>query len=877
MPDRLALRTMPYLIMVGVIAILLWFVFKAPPRADSLGQQSDPAPTQSSTESDSPELATTGQPDSDGQNRSAVDAGVAPTDLAVNTCSLRLTIVEHGSDKPVPLARGFWVPYEGEVEQEVRARYSEGNSVDLEALTAVKGQAFTADRNGVVNLQVPKELVLIVARSGDLFGQKYVHAKEPSQQAELSLLTDYTLDVFVHDASGKALPDFPLALRGRHDNGSNLTFATRSNADGYARIHHLAVRMINNPNAANLELSAAGPFLDDTTISIDPHSWPTGTVDFAVGPFGSITLQLQNHDGSPHVESTRCALQLREPDPQFWRQVHGFRPRSQMGAVSIQALEGEVTFPYVGLGLELEAAAWMDASPRPYDLYLTGPVAQGEKVNAVIWMKTLRPTLSFRLVDLKGLPFRNLSLQCNFRLDAGSFNINAPAALHTDDDGWAEFIVPVNTESVPNAKGSLEILHQVGQTELRKMLELPQPLLAGVTDLGDVYLLVEPILAAGRVIDGQGNGVAKVALTLAISEGPGIGDPVRDEVFRSKPDGSFVIRGLTEATQIRLLASARGNQTQKLLFTPGAEDLLIQMNPPDSRLAGRILVDEGIAPNQLTVRAAPSTYLAEDAATADDSWNWPSARPETSGEFEIKLPATEAVTLLVFDSRSKVVLAELRQVMPAAPGQSSDPRLAEIDLRGQLHRFHLKFVDATGLAVQEVMLKLTDLPVMEDLGSSLASMMDGEGTFYLPVESFSFVAYGEGQRDLVGQARQPGDSTFRMQTGLPAVVRLLPPDALTGSHRAVLAFSTQPEGSGNLNLWNKPANAQGEIRFHFPAPGLYRPSLRIYRLDADGKLHHQNFPAPDQAPVFEVLDLTTEQSFDLLLDAEAITGFLAGE
>jgi hypothetical protein len=797
---------------------------------------------------------------------------VESTDLATASHLLSLTLVDAKSGRALPGALGYWMSYEGQAWAQINDRSRQGLDSDLEVLAQTQGQAFRTNAQGVANLQVPNQAIFVCGRSDQLYGQIRVAAKQT--QAELRLWADYALDIFVHTESGRALANFPLLLRDRDTDIGAVLFHTRSDASGRAKIRHLPTRLAEEPDSTDLLLTAAAPFLDPTSIPIDPKAWPQQTLDFEVGPFGTVTLSLQDHDGSLHLAPTRCMIQIEEPEPGYWRQINGFGPRDQMGVVSGQAIDGVVNFPYIGLGLQLEAAAWMDASNRPYDISIAGPIAQDENVTGVIWIERLRPRVSFRLLDLNDQPFRDLTLECVYRLDSSNIHTQAGYALKTDAEGRAEFIVTSSIDTLKDVIIRLEIRHRVGQVKLRKVLKLPQDLPPGGLDLGDVYLVLEPLLAAGRIVDGDGAGMAGVRLTVTASKGPGQGQPLRTDFFSSKQDGSFEIRGETEATEISLRASARGIPSQMVQFAPGTEGLIIRFDPPKYRLAGRLWVDEGIPANRLTVAAAPVDFAAGGTV---GSGRLRSVRPKSSGEFELMLPDTEAVTLVVTDRRSKVVLAELRQVAPSAPGQESDPRLAQIDLRGLLHRFHLKFVDAAGLAVQEVEMKLADLPTLPTPGGTRAALMDGEGSFFLPTQSFAFIAYGGGQRTLSGSVRAPGNHTFSMQSGLAAVVHILPPEVLSTSNRAILYLKGVSEGTSDFNLWQKPANEQNELHFNFPAPGLYRPSVLIYRRNPDGKVQSQSFPGQDLAPLFEVLDITTEQTFDLNLDPESIAAFLAGE
>jgi hypothetical protein len=676
--------------------------------------------------------------------------------------------------------------------------------------------------------------------------------------------------VFVHDSDGQALADFPMSLELEHNQWNSTNVSTNSDADGYAYFKQVQEKFTAGRSFVRLKIRAAPTFKQAPEYSFAPSEWPTKVVDYQVPAFGSVRMVLQGYEGEPYLKSTPCFIQRHEVDTGFYRQVHGLNPVPARDPMQQRSTDGVAIFSFVGLGLELEGGALLDASNRPYETYFQGPVKQGEQVEAVVWADHVRPSVRFRVLDETGEPIRDQRIDSLTTYASGGSNTRGYADLRSNAEGLVSYIV--TTPVGPDAPGvmTLNLSCKQNDQELVSDLVLPTNLSEGVNDLGDVILSGLPILISGRVLDAQGAPAPGVRLHVMAEFSNEDYREIGGGTHRTDSEGQFLIRGRSEAPKIVFYTGATNNLDVETRVDPGTTGIEVRLNPVYS-VSGSLLLDEKILPTSILLRTGPLDYAAEQGIP----FGAPRAQAQADGSFVLKVADSSPVSLLITDRVSGAMLKVIPQITPSSDPEFVDPQLNQIDLRGQLYQYYLSFVDSEGQLVKNVRMVIEGCPTFA-MGSHNPGtyLFEGKGNLILPLQSFHFEATGPGQRLMTGDVPGPGERTFEMKSGILGQVQIMPGNALPKGAHAILKLVTVDGQDFNASEWNRTADADGLFQFTAPAAGRYRANLLIYPRDSIGDGARRYFPPDDQAPVLEILDIHSLQIFELRVDAAAIAEFL---
>ncbi len=866
------MKSKPFIILILLAVVVSVVVFWSDPNQEPVPQGSDSITNEADVLTPAQTDPNEGvQRETPKAERTTADEDTSNVVTVTDSHMLSIRVVYAKTGEPAIQVQGYWMALE---ESQNIDTFNDWTSkgINGEELLRIEGQAFTTDLKGLAKVRVPNQPIAIFARDGSNYADDILPAIPIDTNATITLDKIVTVKVFVHDEAGKALSDFPMVLlESDEDWTSELQFA-HSGQDGIACFHHVSTSIPDADNLQQLIVRSAAPFVDAQKLILDPPSLSEEPLDYTVGPYGSLTIKLLDVNGSLHRPDTRCLIQTKADQPDFWSKIEGLTPQPEFGTGHGTAHDGIALFPFVGIGLELDVAAWMDKSRRPYQTQVVGPSKAQQNVETTIWMKELRPLLKFRLLIPPNEPLANEEIMTKIYVDGHNFGIETFAEIETDDEGRVEYIVTHLIDGKVPGSMAMEFIYSKEGLEYNKRFEVPPDLQPGEQDLGDIYLAEEPILLAGRVLDEHGKGQPGATLYTTPVPSDGLFPSIGGRLPRTKSDGSFEIRGATEAAQIRLHVSHRSGLNKEVLTTPGTRDLIVQFDPT-FRISGKVITDKDIPANMLVAKIG----VQSEGGKVTRSWTWPSKYCDDDGNFEVLTPNALPATVYITDQESGAVVATIEQVRAVGYGEVGDPRLAAIDLRGKLGRYYLKFLNHKKLPMSQVEITLLDLAMPD--GSELArgSFWDGKGVFILPLQPFNLTAVGMGHRKFQGQVNSPGESIFQLEKGLAAQVRIVPASLLAGNGRAILQLSPSSDTATEFDLWDVSPDDQGVFHIHFPSPGTYTAQVDISRGLADGSERSSTFPNDKDAPKFEVLDSGGEQIFELRLDAAAVEDYFAEE
>jgi len=289
---------------------------------------------------------------------------------------------------------------------------------------------------------------------------------------------------------------------------------------------------------------------------------------------------------------------------------------------------------------------------------------------------TTETVLVFRALDGTGLAVSG-ELDVTTRNYSQRSGGGSSKSLSSDAEGRFEVRVE---RSVPGERRELE----VGSEGRSARVDITGPFPPGRTDMGDLVLSPEPLIAEGTVIDESGQPVAGASVVVeawkqvraysASDFEPGL---FVDE--ETGEDGTFAVYGPTSATHMRVSIDDQRLRASPLELPVGTRGIEI-VAKRSGGIAGQLLVDPGVKANalELRLRLESESRTSKGKGIADD------------GHFQLDglLPGTYAFSVMAVGH----MLVEIPgiEVMPGEVTQ--DPRLAALDLRGRLNVFTLALV-----------------------------------------------------------------------------------------------------------------------------------------------------------------------------------------
>ncbi len=318
-------------------------------------------------------------------------------------------------------------------------------------------------------------------------------------------------------------------------------------------------------------------------VEVPADPWPTEPVDLTVPPFGGVEILTP---GFPEDARMSVELRIKTGDDRLSR----FRaPR-----LSRSGFAGELRFPQVGLGLQLEATMRVEGTAGSFTATGPGPLVSGETV-ALALDQGGTPVLVGRLLREDGQPAEDEDWKATLL----SEGMRSRTTLKVDEEGRFRYSMGEKQRSGDLKAFVIEPRDpgwgQPGDAEgplIEARVELPPLLPPGVTELGDLRFQPLPFLYSGRVIDGQGEPVAGARVGAEYLVSPGgdrefwVGLNHSRDPRPSSADGSFEVRGsfdgdpreTMENPRFRLTARAEGYVLPEAIpFVIGEEGIEVVM------------------------------------------------------------------------------------------------------------------------------------------------------------------------------------------------------------------------------------------------------------------------------------------------------------
>jgi len=727
-----------------------------------------------------------------------------------------------------------------------------------------KGKTWFSDAEGKVQLTIPEGSFYLVAKSGQLYAELYRNHASDGDIYWLQLHQDHELRVRVVDERGDPLANFPLALDFERTNYTQRLAQFPSDANGLAILDHVEARLPSQDAGSRLVVRAEAPFRAAPELVLDLQNFPPELV-YQVPPFASVTLVPMRADGEAGW-SEETFLQRHQPQQDQWTEIFGADARPDLGMGSVAAFHGEADYPYVGLGLELDAGVQFGIGRLPTVKTFTGPWRAGENLRVVVQEVYQSPLLVFRAVNDSGEPFARADVDLHFRLTGANFSYQMSDRINLDADGRGT--CPIAIGQGENVSGSLVIdLNLLGVSpDLRAQIRVEQELAPGPHDVGDVVFSQGPLLCSGQVVNRAGEPVQGVRLRLMHQTAGGFWQTIHRQVYPVDEQAQFAIHGESPGEDLLLVARHPSYPDQEMEVRAGSQGVILVMEE-GFRISGQARFDAEVNPTQLRVVLAPADV---PASGFDRYWDLPAATLQADGRFSVLTLEADARQVLLVDGETSAILADIPDVIPWSPSSSGDPRLQAWDLREQVFRYFFRFRDANDLPVDGVDLTIRGVPSLASGSNALATFHRGFGELYLPERELSFFAVGNGTSSLTDQCPQPGEYEFTMEKGIPVAVQLTPSPKLQNHQRLELVLQPTTIPSDSASYWSQNFDAEGKITVAVPSSGEYRAYLNVHLRRENGSTVTFAFPEEGAKPIWTINEQSTVQNFAFEIDAAAL-------
>jgi len=785
-------------------------------------------------------------------------ASVSPG-AAASAGAATLLVLARGDERPLI---GAEVRFATSAQTQVlRDDPATGAQLDLEAWLGEHGERRVTDGAGTCLLPASAgadDRLLLSARHGDLWSLDTVRAR-PGGTILIHLSADRALEIQVVDGGGLPVAGVPVAIVLARSGWQQTVWSGRTaGARGAVAVTHAQQRFGRYSDRGALLAVLGFPQVEPPAVRFDPAEDQPEPLRLVLPPTGSARVELVGPGGAPFEGEARVELWGHPPaaDPAIAR-----ARAAGSGTSTVAARGGQALFEHVGLGLQLHFDATPTGELRPGATEGQGPDVAGQELRFQVRLGGSFPVLVGRVVDATGEALAGYDLFARVVVP-GNRALDGPAQLvRTDASGLFRVVVRAEVPPAERAELTLRATTRGRTADADARLDLPRPLPPGETDLGVVQLRGAPLIASGVVVDESGEPVERAMVVLQRGSGGEPGAPARwtwVDGERTGADGVFALYGALEPGEYGLSVSSGRHVAAALRpIAVGGGGLRIVLSSA-GRIAGTVLVDEGVPADELQVRvtslegAGPSGVRISWAVAEDAHFD---VGPLAVGDYDLAL---------LLQGRGEP-LARIEGVRVPAGRPSDDPRLREIDLRGLLRAIRLLVVGPGDAPVPEGSLRFWPAGAADGPQTGTAEIARGEAVLVTPWPQVDLDVRAPGLR----RARLEGigaDGKVILRAGIPLRVRVgSPPELEPGTALWVRAFV--PDG-GAYPL-DVALDGKGEALLHLEQPGPCFLSWWLQRREGP-RPSSAHLRLAGETGLLELRDSSVEQVLDVELDRDAL-------
>lgn len=776
-----------------------------------------------------------------------------------------VSVVDGESSEPLPTAQVIVLDTGVVDERELQAQL--GSSPDFEALFLYLGVTYPTDDKGQVMIPEPVGDLVIAGRTDTHFNFAFDFDTD-SGEVTLRLNPIRLLAVKVVDGNGLPVEGAPVSLRMRSGFFTQDLMRAESNREGIASLKLfdlLFTRLGNEDVLAALLVLTPNP----VETPIDFNNLPEEPPVLVLPEAGQVEVHIVNAEGELQTEDYMVNLAIIDPNevrsnssgPDHWEE-----PLEHLAG---RASNGKAYFPLVAFGQHLEVRVVSMDGERREVINGPGPVRGGKPVVFTLSPAVKHPILIGRVLNAEGMVGKNLNLDTRIKQKSQNGSSTHNASLRTDEEGRFRFLL--DEEFEPGSTRSLTlIMKPTKRKPMRSVkIDLSRSFGPGEHDLGDLVVMIPPLVASGVVLNADGEPLRKAKVK---PERKHYWGEDADNFYWSgywelrtdtESDGSFKIHGEFEAGEYRLQVSHDDHSITTKEINLGSADVLIQMEAA-VQVEGRVLLDDHVDRNGVSV------YLVRPESEHSGVRSFHSELGK-DGKFSFKGQEVGSASLRVESEFLDEVFIEFEDLELVAKGGMQE--IPEIDLRGQLLSFKIKVIDEDGKKVEQVEIIGEDGQSRSGWRQNPISIVSAKPALTLEVG-----AQGYRSQKLTGLRE---DTEVTLGEGMKCIIQVSNMGAVPNGWTLHASMSRKTEADNSesplshtfhsSSYQNLPLDEFGKGEATVPAPGIYTIDFMISNDSAeDGSNTRWGVGGMSEFNTIEVMDIPGLQQFSVQIEESSL-------
>ena len=664
------------------------------------------------------------------------------------------------------------------------------------------GSRYATDATGRVVVPRGEQHVTAYAMTDRAFGFAVWRAKDGAAPSlELRVQPSRRFTARVTDGAGKPVRGVPVEF-GMYGEGGFDRFepmlAEASGADGSVQfvMPGQMVRMLEGPKGGSL--AAQVSVLGGAPVRRTSAEAKDGVLELVLPPVGKAVVRLYGAHERPRGGLTSVLVRAVGEQPSR-------PPVPHLSARQPQRQTSEAAeFDFVALGKQLLVQVSGEGIAGQLEHTQAGPQRAGELVVLTVRIVDSSPAIGAKLVDTEGAPVANEPVSVLFQLPRGLLQA---IDVVTGADG--RLLVPV-PEPLRGQQARLLVWRRPQAANADTVyggavtIDLAADV-QGLKDLGELRLLAEPVLLAGRLVDPSGAPLAGVVVSMAPTQAGDRADrlpfalqdykQLARVLHRATTDheGRFTFRELLPARRTGALEVADGAWVTPFgtRWTPGADEQRIEVQQP-----GQLHITFANKPPigveiELVAKAHTVRLHAAEAARAG-VLQVPQVPP---GRYDLRVRVHDHAAMVI----------DGIDVLPGAV--CADARLLAVDWAAGLRVATLRLLAPDGQLVA------AQYTVRDDRDRQLTSgSVEGDTTLVLPAAAKTIAFHRDSYRTVAVEAKAAIEVRFTLRP----LVRVTLPAGLTlpsGLGLRVPALG----GTPSYAVWNGTTamlrvDGEGEVR-----------------------------------------------------------------
>lgn len=459
----------------------------------------------------------------------------------------------------------------------------------------------------------------------------------------------------------------------------------RTDANGYAVFRHFQFYRENasgwwpKQDVNRFEAALMIPLVEPVRAGFRGKPVPEDVIELRMPPTGSVALRTVDRDGRPFTHPVHGELRI----------IDGKNPAWMRLPIRKEQNEREIVFPFVGLGMQLDASCRLDDNDFRWRApQFAGPQQPGERLTVDLVVAPNAAMLYGRMLDVSGAALANA--KTTFLINSIRGRLEGEEVL-LDDEG--RFHLPYQVNGQHQAPWRLQVRYQGSVPIPGLATTLPTLPKEGVLDIGDLQIGTLEHIAIGRVVNDLGEAIpgARVQLQRERESGRRARLSWQDEAFTvttTDEDGQFMLFGDLEAGRYRLRVTASEHFPYEEPFLPSREGAVLEL-ARRSRVVGSVLLPEWLSSRRLKVRLEDANDTSRGREDRIRGY-----RGQQLIYFDWVKPGVYNLSLRLEDFPDAFLTVSNFEVKPGQ--RDAHPRLKDLDLARDIHRFEVFAVDENG-------------------------------------------------------------------------------------------------------------------------------------------------------------------------------------